>query len=42
MYRALAGGTDLLVDRKHTPNGPQVVMDIGNIPELWGIDNRNC
>ena len=36
--KPLAGGTDLLVDLKHTLNGPQIVMDIGGIPELGGIE----
>lgn len=36
--RPLAGGTDLLVDLKHTLNGPQVVVDIGRVPELKGIE----
>ena len=35
--KPLAGGTDLLVDLKHTLNGPQVVLNIGDIPELKGI-----
>lgn len=35
--KPLAGGTDMLVDLKHTPDGPEVVMDIRNIPELRGI-----
>lgn len=36
--RPLAGGTDLLVDLKHTLNGPQVLVDIGRVPELKGIE----
>lgn len=36
--RALAGGTDLLVDLKHTLNGPQVLVDVGRVPELKGIE----
>lgn len=35
--KPLAGGTDMLVDLKHTPDGPQVVMDIRKVPELRGI-----
>lgn len=35
--KPLAGGTDMLVDLKHKPDGPKVVMDIRNIPELRGI-----
>ncbi|MDH5616091.1 MAG: xanthine dehydrogenase family protein subunit M [Acidimicrobiia bacterium] len=36
--KPLAGGTDLLVDLKHTLNGPHVVMDIGKITEMRGIE----
>ena len=35
--KPLAGGTDLLVDLKHTQNGPKVIMDLGHVPELRGI-----
>lgn len=36
--KPLAGGTDLLVDLKHTLNGPRIVMDISGVPELRGIE----
>lgn len=36
--KPLAGGTDLLVDLKHTQNGPRVVMDLRHVPELRGIE----
>ena len=36
--RILAGGTDYLVDLKHTADVPKTVMDISRLPELKGID----
>jgi len=36
--KLLAGGTDLLVELKHTPNGPQFVVDLGRVPGLRGIE----
>ncbi len=35
--RPLAGGTDLLVDLKHQPDVPKLLVDISKIPELRGI-----
>ncbi len=37
-FKLLAGGTDLLVDLKHGPSGPKLVMDLGAVPELKGIE----
>ena len=34
--KPLAGGTDLLVDLKHTSDGPNVVMDIGQGHRAYG------
>lgn len=34
----LAGGTDLLVDLKHHSNTPKVLVDVGKIAELQGIE----
>ena len=36
--KLLAGGTDLLVDLKHTLEGPQVVIGLDNVDELRGIE----
>lgn len=36
--KPLAGGTDLLVDLKHTPNDPRLVMDLRGVSELRGIE----
>jgi CO/xanthine dehydrogenase FAD-binding subunit len=35
--KVLAGGTDLLVDFKHAPHGPDVVLDITRAADLRGI-----
>lgn len=37
-FKLLAGGTDLLVDLKHSLNGPTLVMDLGGVAELKGIE----
>jgi carbon-monoxide dehydrogenase medium subunit len=34
----LAGGTDLLVDLKHNPDVPKLLVDVGKIAELQGIE----
>lgn len=34
----LAGGTDLLVDLKHHSDTPKVLVDVGNVVELQGIE----
>lgn len=34
----LAGGTDLLVDLKHHSDTPKVLIDVGNVAELQGIE----
>ena len=34
----LAGGTDLLVDLKHHADTPKVLVDVGNVAELQGIE----
>ena len=36
--KLLAGGTDLLVDLKHGPNGPEFVVDLAGVSELKGIE----
>ena len=36
--KLLAGGTDLLVDLKHAPNGPELVVDLAGVSELKGIE----
>jgi carbon-monoxide dehydrogenase medium subunit len=35
--RALAGGTDYLVDLKHSSNTPKIVVDVSGISEFGGI-----
>src|SRR5665811_1878964 len=40
--RLLAGGTDLLVDLKHTVDGPEVVIDLSRISELRGINKTSA
>jgi CO/xanthine dehydrogenase FAD-binding subunit len=39
--RLLAGGTDLLVDLKHNPDAPKVLVDVGKIADLQGIEVTN-
>ena len=40
--RPLAGGTDLLVDLKHTLAGPAVVLGLNNVDELHGIEETEA
>ncbi len=40
--KLLAGGTDLLVELKHTANGPKVLVDLGRVPELKGIEETSA
>lgn len=35
--RALAGGTDLIVDLRERQRGPRLLVDIGELPELRGL-----
>jgi len=39
--RILAGGTDLLVELKSAPNGPDVIVDISRAHDLKGIEVTN-
>ena len=36
--RALAGGTDLVVDLKHGPGNINLLVDVSSLPEFRGID----
>jgi carbon-monoxide dehydrogenase medium subunit len=40
--KLLAGGTDLLVELKHSANGPKYVVDLGRVPELKGIEETSA
>lgn len=40
--KLLAGGTDLLVDLKHTLEGPQVVIGLSDVRELKGIEETDA
>ena len=36
--RALAGGTDLVVDLKHAPGDVDLLVDVSQLPEFGGIE----
>lgn len=39
--RALAGGTDLIVDLKHEPGNVSVLVDVAGLPEFRGIEETD-
>jgi len=39
--RALAGGTDLIVDLKHKPGNVELLVDVTKIPEFCGIEETD-